>query len=62
MKYFENPSQSFISSLFDPAIVGTLFKYCSERRDSLRPILGITNPSLVSKGVSKVSPYRFTNS
>jgi len=57
MKYFENPSQSLISSLFDPAIVGTLFKYSLELRASLRPISGITTPSLVSKGVSKVSPY-----
>ena len=38
------------------------FKYSLERRASLRPISGITTPSLVSKGVSKVSPYRFTKS
>ena len=51
-KYSAVANHSLTSSLFEPAIVGTLFTISLLKREALKPASGITTLSDVSSGIS----------
>ena len=51
-KYSAVANHNLTSSLFEPAIVGTLFTISLLKREALRPASGITILSDVSNGIS----------